>query len=276
MVRSLDNTGDGMPELSEDEHSILLNAFLKDLPEQFQKQVCKARKEKFTQEKKQLYWKKIEIETNAPSNIGEFKREIDRRGHEMANREGWVSDFEIDENNKEIYNVLANYFFGNEVEFNGRRIYPSKGLLVFGNVGCGKTVAMRLFEKNPLQCYSFISCRSVETAYDNDGVEAVSKYSNVALINNPTQNYGQQVKGYAFDDLGTESDAKHFGKTLNIMEAIILNRYDNTQLRGAFTHITTNLSKEEIEQRYGVRAFDRFRQMFNIIDFPENAKSRRK
>jgi DNA replication protein DnaC len=58
------------------------------------------------------------------------------------------------------------------------------------------------------------------------------------------------------------------------MHEVLTQRYKN----GLFTstHVTTNLSAEQIKELYGVRVADRMREMFNLISFPENAKSRRK
>lgn len=261
------SSGNALPELTPDEEFALL--------ETFKKMVFKARTNKDIQRRKDEYARAMMINTNPPSSLEDFKAEIMRRGQEMASREAWDRPFTIDENNKPIFSTLANYFFGNETKFEGRTINPKKSLLLYGNVGCGKTVALKLFEKNPLQCFQLVSCRTIEAAYDQRGTETIAYYSGLSQIPNPTQNYGHTYRGFAFDDLGTESEAKHFGKVQNIMETIILNRYDDTALRGPFSHITTNLDTKEIADRYGIRAFDRFKQMYNIINFPENSTSRR-
>jgi len=59
------------------------------------------------------------------------------------------------------------------------------------------------------------------------------------------------------------------------MIEVILNRYDK-HIEFFMTHMTSNLSPGEVKDRYGIRVFDRMREMFNIIDFPLDAKSRRK
>jgi DNA replication protein DnaC len=56
---------------------------------------------------------------------------------------------------------------------------------------------------------------------------------------------------------------------------VILKRYDR-DLPYRTTHITTNLSADQLMERYDNRAMDRMRAMFNIIDFPITEKSRRK
>jgi hypothetical protein len=116
------------------------------------------------------------------------------------------------------------------------------------------------------------------------GQEVIEQYSEnvqVAVNANP---FGHQEVGYCFDDLGTENAVtKHFGNAKNVMTDIILNRYDRIKMltpegeqadfRG--THITTNLSVDEIEKLYGSRFLDRLREMMNVIEFPEKTLSRR-
>jgi DNA replication protein DnaC len=87
--------------------------------------------------------------------------------------------------------------------------------------------------------------------------------------------FNQKRAGYCFDDLGTEETKSHFGNKINVMAEIILNRYDNKTAMGwEFTHVTTNLSADEIEQYYGSRVRSRFREMFNAITL--NGNDRRK
>ena len=259
-----------------DEELAQLDAAEMDLLiEVFQKSVKKAQKDKFIALKKAAYNAAIERKLSPPPTINDFKKEIMERGKKLAEEELWPSPFVVDESNQAIYNALCLYFMGFDCELDGALITPKKGLLVFGNIGCGKTAALRLFQRNPLQSYQFVSCRNVEAMYDAKGAEAIAYFGGTVQVQSPTQFYGQNYKGFAFDDLGTEMDARHFGKTMNIMETILLNRYDDSSLARPMTHVTTNLDANEIKERYGRRVFDRCRQMFNLISFPENASSRR-
>lgn len=177
----------------------------------------------------------------------------------------------IDESNAEIALNLCRYFTRNKL-FNGDL---NKGLLIVGGVGVGKTTLMQFFQRNQTFSYRVVSCRDIETDFSMEGDKSVlycSSNIEIAVNSNP---FGHKEIGFCFDDLGTESNAKHYGKEKNVMAEIILNRYDN-QLHMCSTHITTNLTAEQIKQQYGTRVTDRMKEMFNIITFDKNAKSRRR
>jgi len=75
-----------------------------------------------------------------------------------------------------------------------------------------------------------------------------------------------------FDDLGSEIKASNYGKE-DIFSRILELRYNEFIKKGTKTYITSNLSFEDIKERYGVRVYDRCYQMFNQLEL--NGKSRR-
>lgn len=175
-----------------------------------------------------------------------------------------------DENIVQLKNIC--HYFSEDPQFNGD---PKKGLLLVGGVGIGKTTLMNFFKQNQKYSYRMLSCREIESDFSSEGEKSVQCCSyNIAIAVNSNP-FGHQEIGFCFDDLGTEANAKHYGKEKNVMAEIILNRYDN-QLPGYCTHITTNLTADQIKQQYGTRVTDRMKEMFNIITFDKNAKSRRK
>lgn len=187
--------------------------------------------------------------------------------------------FPIDEEREKDYVKIVKRlcaYFSNDPRFETNDLKLNRGILLFGGVGVGKTTLLAAFRQNMAFSYRIISCREIESDFSTDGDEVVQKYSfnfPIPVNSNP---YGHQELGYCFDDLGTETSvSKHYGKAKNVMAEILLNRYDN-QLDFRATHITTNLSESEIEEIYGTRVLDRIKQSFNIIAFPEDAKSRRK
>lgn len=128
--------------------------------------------------------------------------------------------------------------------------------------------------RNQINSFRMESCREVESKYAQFGEEYISACSFNIEISVNSDPFGHQMIGYCFDDLGTESNSKYFGKEKNVMAEIILNRYDNN-LDYRTTHLTTNFTAEKIKEQYGTRVTDRIKQMFNIIQFDVNAKSRR-
>lgn len=157
---------------------------------------------------------------------------------------------------------------------------PRKGLLLCGGVGIGKTTIMEFFQRNQKASYRVVSCREIESAYastdkETGGENAIGQYSYNFKVPTNSNPFGHQTIGYCFDDLGTEVVGKHYGKEKEVMVEVLLNRYDN-HLDFFMTHVTTNLGSADVRARYGERVFDRLREMFNIIDFPINEKSRRK
>ncbi len=181
----------------------------------------------------------------------------------------------IDEHNQEIIGLLCQYFAGDPAfEKDGRSL--AKGLILFGGVGVGKTTLMRLFQRNQIASYLIFMCRAIEDEFSQVGDKALKQFGTYTHPKNISSNqFGHTVYGICFDDLGTEPLSKFYGKDTNVMAEIILNRYDN-ELPNTMTHLTTNLTVEEIKHRYGSRVSDRMREMFNLMEFPSGAPSRRK
>lgn len=177
----------------------------------------------------------------------------------------------VDSFNERIVKNLC-FYFTEDPRFEGNL---NKGLLLVGGVGIGKTTLMHFFKRNQKFSYKVVSCREIESDFSSTGEKSVSNCSyNIEVATNANP-YNQTHIGFCFDDLGTEANAKHFGHEKNVMAEIILNRYDN-KLDFHCTHITTNLTAEEIKTQYGTRVSDRLKEMFNLIVFNKEAKSRRK
>ena len=68
-----------------------------------------------------------------------------------------------------------------------------------------------------------------------------------------------------------------YGNKVNVIEEIILDRYDLFRKHHLITHITTNLDVEDIKEKYGERVLSRMYEMFNfiILGGDKNATDRR-
>jgi len=190
----------------------------------------------------------------------------------------WTDIFPIDEKKERPYSVIVKRlccYFSGDKRFETADLKLSKGIILFGGVGVGKSTLMQMFQRNAIFSYRLISCRDIESDFSVHGFETIDKYSKLCDIATNANPFGHQQIGYCFDDLGTENAiTKHFGNAKNVMADILLNRYDD-KLDPRSTHITTNLSVDEIEQFYGTRVIDRIRENFNMITFDKDASSRR-
>jgi DNA replication protein DnaC len=146
----------------------------------------------------------------------------------------------------------------------------SKGILLSGPIGCGKTSIMHLIKpfSNHKSDYKIKTCREISFEFAKQGYGALLPYTH--KLNNQNK-----LTGYCFDDLGAEQQIKHFGNDCNVMAEILICRYEDFIEHNSLTHITTNLSATEIENLYGNRLRSRMRSMFNVISFSANSKDKR-
>ena len=228
-----------------------------------------ARKAKAHDIARQEYWDKVRSEpqpiTLTPEVLG---NSLLLNFHKQNGRE-----FILDDMNIGVFNSLCKYFTGTQGEYD-----LTKGLMVCGNVGVGKTEMMRLFTTNPQASFGFIGCRQISDSYsftaNNESPEDMLRHYSVLRKAAKPHPYNCEQIGVCFDDLGTETiPAMNYGNSKNVMAEIIMNRYDN-RLPYNMTHITTNLTGEKITAFYGPRFTDRIRQMFNQVVFVSE-KSRR-
>lgn len=222
-------------------------------------------------ERKELARREFQEQVLKPWTAGDLLSLIETRLVENFGFSSVENDgkpvFKLDKNNEFILLALCRYFV-NDLEF--ENMHPgwklNKGIALMGNVGLGKSLIMRLFANNKRRCFNVISCRDVSSDYAVNGHEALTKYSDTPIGTYDYRTYYQKYFGYCFDDLGTEATKKNFGNELNVMADIILNRYDHKVMFGfECTHITTNLSADEIESFYGTRVRSRFKEMFNPL-----------
>ena len=172
----------------------------------------------------------------------------------------------------DIINIqkLICYFLKDEVMATHFNLDLSKGILLSGPVGCGKTTLMTLMRHVAQPNYKFImkTCRDISFEFIKDAYQTIHKYSN-------GNNSYSEYRNYCFDDLGVETNLKYYGNECNVMAEIILSRYDIFISKQVITHITSNLSASEIETTYGNRVRSRLRNMLNLIAFDKDTKDKR-
>lgn len=141
----------------------------------------------------------------------------------------------------------------------------TKGILLIGNIGNGKTTLMKSFAVNQNHGFRVVSMLDVSFDYKMNGEEGVKSYS--SNYKSAPNQYGLINYGYCFDEIGTEEiPARHFAESKNIFGEILQIRYHNG-LPFNSTHVTTNKTLEEISTLYGSRCYDRMKEMFNVVVF---------
>ncbi len=159
----------------------------------------------------------------------------------------------------EIYDILTEYFAGApEFEARSKSYDLKKGLLIVGDVGTGKTAAMRIFRQlmsaNAEKSFQMTSTRQVIRNYTIDGAKVMNKLGS----------YCKDV--IYFDDLGLEEvNSKMYGNSANVMSEVLLDRYEIFVYDNIKTYATSNLGADELEKIYGKRVRDRMREMFNFV-----------
>ncbi len=145
-----------------------------------------------------------------------------------------------------------------------------KGLLISGNVGCGKTLAIRSFIHS-----KFYRSRDLAKAYTRDErYWARLKYGELYTLADRTErmiSYNMTI-----DDFGVEPTVNKFGTKDECLNEFIEARYELYVYHGAKTFITTNLTlrstdpekkKKGIAERYGERTLSRLKEMCEIVIF---------
>lgn len=178
-------------------------------------------------------------------------------------------DFTISGDHIEYYENLALYF----MKSNKSKYDISKGLLISGDIGTGKTLSMKIMQKI-FKGFQIINTRYIVREYIEDGISILNIYGKNSFqktVNNQNDYLKPAIK--CFDDFGLENvNAKMYGNQQNVMEEIILDRYDMLIAYGMKTYATTNLSPELLEQTYGERVRDRLREMMNYITLTGTSK----
>lgn len=157
-------------------------------------------------------------------------------------------------------------YFANDSRFNGDL---KRGLLLMGGKGTGKTQLMKLFSANQNHSFRLELMLDISFDYKQHGEKGVEIYN--SNFKTTPNFFGKTECGYCFDDLMTEDNpAKYMGQTKNIFSEIIQLRY-HKQLPFNSTHAITNYEAKDLEEAYGTIAYDRMKEMFNVVTFDHDS-----
>jgi DNA replication protein DnaC len=201
---------------------------------------------------------------NSTYNYSEIISWLEQKGIEL-----YGQSFKILETDHAIIHKLLAYFLKDDSTCFQLNIDLTKGILLSGPVGIGKTSMMNLMKILTSAEHKFYikPCRDISYEFIQEGYEIIQRYSKGKLYPDP--------KTICFDDLGTENNIKYYGNECNVMAEILLSRYDLFISKKIKTHITTNLSATELETAYGNRVRSRLRSMVNLIAFDKTTKDKR-
>ncbi len=151
--------------------------------------------------------------------------------------------------------------------------YGRPGLLLYGNVGTGKTTMLNAVCR--LVNYAVRPDTTELTMWDapRNAIDIVRAKDIVEAYQNDRQTFNKYCKlqMLAIDEFGVEAiDVKSFGNSNEPIIDLLSTRYDRQRV----TLISSNLDLDEIRNRYGLRLQDRFVEMFSMIGF--NGKSYRR
>lgn len=150
---------------------------------------------------------------------------------------------------------------------------PKKGLWLWGDIGTGKSTMLQIVE---IYCKIMRKpARYRKTNYPRelrpDAWSYGFRITNASVVAGTFAKEGYPgIEEYiincrqAFDEVGRECiPTGFFGNMENVFQYIFQRRYD---LRfGDFTHVTSNLSPEQVGEVYGDHIYDRCFEMFNFV-----------
>ena len=129
----------------------------------------------------------------------------------------------------------------------------SKGLLIRGTVGLGKSFVPSLVADNPVCSIQMLSLNAITEEVRKMGEFIGIKFGTYHII--------------YLDDLGTEeTPVKYFGTEIHWFKTWYEHFYATAKNHTHRLMISTNLSFQEIEDKYGFRIRDRMAETFDVLD----------
>jgi DNA replication protein DnaC len=153
----------------------------------------------------------------------------------------------------QLYRALVNY---GAAELEGLN---TRGLLLKGDCGIGKTLGVRLLAARFK--WAFVSAVDYASAYVTQSETALERLADGLNF------FGEPPRVLVIDDLGAEPQSlRRYGDERNVLAYVLERRYRiGFQRQRSRTIVTTNLTDAEIARRYGARISDRLNEMADFV-----------
>lgn len=213
---------------------------------------------------------------NWNSVIQGHKVYLDQRQRELYWRNALLSSFrevepafQVDDRNRRVILELYRWAWAQLGGEPGEVLDASKGILLYGPIGTGKTTLLRGLQRyfGLINRLSFGSMRrdvgfemrsasEMSLYYTRDGMDALARWMERGRCGH-----------LCIDEMGREGeDAKFFGSSCNVVRTVLQMRYELR--REVYTLGSTNLDMEAPEEfcrLYGEYVLDRTKEMFNMV-----------
>ena len=168
--------------------------------------------------------------------------------------------------------MLFYYFLGDKKFLNCENLKSqlsnpsfSKGLLVIGGFGVGKSSYFKIlelvFKKYRIYRFKGFGAKELVSKYE----ACSSSFDKIYMLNNVAR------PNLFIDDVGSEKIASNYGNC-DVIEEILFNQNEKkykTYINCNYTNKENSIEQTLIDlaERYGGRMYDRLFEMFNIIEF---------
>lgn len=182
-------------------------------------------------------------------------------------------NYKVDQYSGSIIEQISKYYTEDEGSLNYYAFRFSKGLLIMGKVGCGKTLIIKAlamllrsfiwkFDPNHRVIHldtNYFPAYLITENFIKSGYDWLSRSITEGLVHERTPKvYGENL---FIDDIGSENIVSSFGNTTNVIGELILRRYDTEKT----IYATTNLDPQSLKVFYGERVYSRMTEMLNFI-----------
>ncbi len=152
---------------------------------------------------------------------------------------------------------------------------PSKCLALRGPWGTGKSSlldAMAEYLKGTPRHTRVMEMPLLHDEYQDNGASCYKKYKEARYVPQGFDMMGKYSKAecgnhWIANDVGHEEPkSQHMGNKDDVGSKFLDFRYNLWQRKGVYTHMTTNMTNAQFENRYGGRIFDRIKEMYHFVE----------